>query len=45
MTLEVRNLTKRFGGLIAVKNVNFDVRAGEILGLIGPNGSGNSTVM
>ncbi len=43
--LEVRGLTKRFGGLVAVKNVGFDVRAGEILGLIGPNGSGKSTVM
>ena len=43
--LEVRGLTKRFGGLVAVKNINFDIRGGEILGLIGPNGSGKSTVM
>lgn len=43
--LEVRGLTKRFGGLVAVKNLDFDVRAGEILGIIGPNGSGKSTVM
>ena len=38
--LEVRGLTKRFGGLTAVKNLNFDLREGEIFGLIGPNGSG-----
>jgi ABC-type branched-subunit amino acid transport system ATPase component len=44
-TLEVRGLTKRFGGLVAVKNVGFDIAPGEILGLIGPNGSGKSTVM
>ena len=43
--LEVRGLVKRFGGLTAVKNMNFDLRAGEIVGLIGPNGSGKSTVM
>jgi branched-chain amino acid transport system ATP-binding protein len=44
-TLEVSGLTKRFGGLVAVKNMGFHVREGEILGLIGPNGSGKSTVM
>src|ERR1700742_2895985 len=43
--LEVRGLTKRFGGLTAVKNLNLDLRAGEIFGLIGPNGSGKSTAM
>ena len=43
--LQVRKLTKRFGGLTAVKDLNFDLRAGEIFGLIGPNGSGKSTAM
>ena len=43
--LEVERLTKRFGGLTAVKDVSFAIRPGEILGLIGPNGSGKSTVM
>jgi branched-chain amino acid transport system ATP-binding protein len=43
--LEVASLTKRFGGLVAVKDIGFSINAGEILGLIGPNGSGKSTVM
>ncbi len=43
--LQVENLTKRFGGLVAVKDMTFDVAGGEIVGLIGPNGSGKSTVM
>jgi branched-chain amino acid transport system ATP-binding protein len=42
--LEVRGLTKRFGGLAAVEDVSFDVRAGEILGVIGPNGAGKTTL-
>ena len=43
--LEISGLTKRFGGLVAVKDIGFSIAPGEILGLIGPNGSGKSTVM
>ncbi|RLG84194.1 MAG: ABC transporter ATP-binding protein [Thermoprotei archaeon] len=42
--LEVKNVTKRFGGLIAVNNVSFKVREREFLGLIGPNGAGKTTL-
>jgi ABC-type branched-subunit amino acid transport system ATPase component/ABC-type branched-subunit amino acid transport system permease subunit len=44
MLLEVSSLHKRFGGLMAVKDLSFSMRAGEILGLIGPNGAGKSTL-
>jgi ABC-type branched-subunit amino acid transport system ATPase component len=43
--LEVKGLSKRYGGLVAAKDISFSIGAGEILGLIGPNGSGKSTVM
>jgi branched-chain amino acid transport system ATP-binding protein len=42
--LEVRNLTKRFGGLVANDGVSFSLAQGEILGLIGPNGAGKTTL-
>jgi branched-chain amino acid transport system ATP-binding protein len=42
--LEVRHLTKRFGGLVAVNDVTFDVQQGEILGIVGPNGAGKTTL-
>lgn len=43
--LEGKEVTVYFGGLAAVKDVDFDVRKGEILGLIGPNGAGKTTLL
>ncbi len=43
MILEVKNLSKSFGGLKAIKQLNLTVNKGEITGLIGPNGSGKTT--
>ena len=42
--LEVRNLTKRFGGVVAVDSLSFSVSAGETVSIIGPNGAGKTTV-
>ncbi len=44
MLLEVRNLSKKFGGFTAISNVNLSVKQGEVRGIIGPNGSGKSTL-
>jgi branched-chain amino acid transport system ATP-binding protein len=43
--LELKSLTKRFGGVTAVSDLDLTIRKGEILGLIGPNGSGKSTTV
>ncbi|HQA47782.1 MAG: ABC transporter ATP-binding protein [Clostridiales bacterium] len=42
--LQLKNVTKQFGGLMAVDNVSFDVERGSIFGLIGPNGAGKTTI-
>jgi branched-chain amino acid transport system ATP-binding protein len=44
MLLEVKNLSKRFGGFAAVSKIDLAVRQGEVRGIIGPNGSGKSTL-
>ena len=42
--LKINNVTKNFGGIVAVKDVSFSVKEDEIVGLIGPNGAGKTTI-
>jgi len=42
--LEIRNVTKQFGGIVAASSVNLDIVDGQIMGLIGPNGAGKTTL-
>lgn len=43
--IQVENITKKYGGFTAVKNINFEIEDGEIVGFLGPNGAGKSTTM
>ncbi|MGQ9573515.1 MAG: ATP-binding cassette domain-containing protein, partial [Dehalococcoidia bacterium] len=43
--IEVKELTKYYGELLAVDHVNFDVKRGEIFGFLGPNGAGKTTTV
>jgi len=45
MSIELRNVSKQFGGVTAVKNVNFSVKEGELVALLGPSGGGKTTVL
>jgi len=43
--MELKNITLRFGGVVAIKDISFDIREGEIRAIIGPNGAGKSSML
>jgi len=45
MTIEIKNLTKHYNNILAVKNINFKINKGSIVGLLGPNGCGKTTTI
>ena len=45
MTIEIKNLSKNYNNILAVKNINFTINKGSIVGLLGPNGCGKTTTI
>ena len=45
MTIEIKNLNKQYNKILAVKNINFKINKGSIVGLLGPNGCGKTTTI
>ena len=45
MTIEIKNLNKEYNNILAVKNINFTINKGSIVGLLGPNGCGKTTTI
>ena len=45
MTIEIKNLNKQYNNILAVKNINFNIKTGSIVGLLGPNGCGKTTTI
>ena len=45
IVMEMKNITLRFGGVVAIKDISFDIREGEIRAIIGPNGAGKSSML
>ncbi|MEC8582114.1 MAG: ATP-binding cassette domain-containing protein, partial [Pseudomonadota bacterium] len=43
--MEMQNITLRFGGVVAINDISFDIREGEIRAIIGPNGAGKSSML